>query len=94
MVVIGTLVEIWTEKVIVLKAQTKMRKEVLEAKCRAHLGYTAAKNWLEVCAVGLCRTQNGGLGCLSGALQFLTAVLGSGVSTSAAIISERTNHTA
>lgn len=43
MVVIGTLVEIWTEKAIPLKAQTKTRNKVLEAKCRGPLCYLAAK---------------------------------------------------
>lgn len=44
MVVIGTLVEIWTEKAIPLKTQTKTRNKVLEGKCRlGHLCYPAVK---------------------------------------------------
>lgn len=65
MAVIGTLVEVWTEKAILLKAQTKARDKVLEAKCGGHLCYAAVKNWPQVCALlELCETQNGGRGCL------------------------------
>lgn len=75
MAVIGTLVETWTEKTILVKSETKRRNKLLETKYRGHLCYTAVKNWPSLCAVGTLwdterRTR------LSGAVQFLTAVLG------------------
>lgn len=69
--VIGPLVEIWTEKAIPLKAQTKTRNKVLEGKCRGHLCYPAVKTLWDIER----RTR----------LLVPTAVLGSGVTTSAAM---------
>lgn len=72
MTAIGTLVETWTEKTILVKSETR-RNKLLETKYRGHLCYIAVKNWPSLCTVGTLWDIER----LSGAMQFLTAVLGS-----------------